>query len=322
MTSPSPLERTRASVGRALLRRTAGVSQTVGAVVRFLDRMRKLSRRDVLRLAIASGGAGLATAGAAVYSRKVEAYHLVVERVEARPAGLPRELDGLTIGLLSDIHRGNYIDEVFIERAARALMDLSPDLIALTGDFVYGHYLGPSVAHALRTLHAPLGMFAVMGNHDHWLDRDAVETALRQQFSDRPFDVLNNAHTRLEVNGAPLYVVGVDDVMVRRDDIEQALAGVPDRQPALLLAHEPDFADTASQRYPFLLQLSGHSHGGQVRLPFIGAPILPPLGERYPIGLQRAGDMLVYTSRGLGLIYPPVRFGCPPEVTLITLRAW
>lgn len=284
--------------------------------------MRKLTRRKLLRLALASGGSSVAATAALLYSRRVEPYRLVVERVEARPAGLPRELDGLTLGLMSDLHRGSYTSEALIERAAEALMSLSPDLIALTGDFVHGYnFQGPSVARALRALHAPLGIYAVMGNHDHWLDHEAIEHALRRQFMDRSFEVLRNTRVRLEARGAPLHIVGVDDVMAGRDNLDQALAGMSDRQPAILLAHEPDFADTASQRYPFLLQVSGHSHGGQVRLPVIGAPILPPLGERYPIGLQRAGDMLVYTSRGIGMIYPPVRFMCPPEVTLITLRA-
>lgn len=284
--------------------------------------MRKLTRRNFLRLALASGGAGAAVAGALLYGRRVEPYQPVVERVEARPANMPRALDGLRLGLLSDLHRGPYVSEAFIEHAAGLLMSLSPDLIALTGDFVHAwNFQGPSVARALRALYAPLGVYAVMGNHDHWLDHAAIERALRHQFADRPFEVLRNARVRLEVRGAPLHIVGVDDVMTERDDLEQAVAGLPERQPALLLAHEPDFADTASQRYPFLLQVSGHSHGGQVRLPMIGAPILPPLGRRYPIGLQRAGDMLVYTSRGLGMIYPPLRFMCPPEVTLITLRA-
>ncbi len=284
--------------------------------------MRKLTRRNLLRLALASGSAGVAATAGLLYSRRVEPYQLVVERIEARPAGMPREFDGLRLGLMSDLHRGPYASEAFIERAAEALMSLSPDLIALTGDFVHGYNLqGPSVARALRALHAPLGIFAVMGNHDHWLDHKAIERALRRQFADRSFEVLRNARVRLEARGAPLHIVGVDDVMVGRDDLERALADMPAGQPAILLAHEPDFADTASQRYPFLLQMSGHSHGGQVRLPFVGAPILPPLGQKYPIGLQRAGNMLVYTSRGLGMIYPPVRFMCPPEVTLITLRA-
>lgn len=284
--------------------------------------MYKLTRRNLLRLALASGGAGVASTATVLYGRRVEPYRLVVERVEARPAGLPRELDGLTLGLLSDLHRGAYASEAFIESAAGALMNLSPDLIALTGDFVHGYnFQGPSVARALRALHAPLGIYAVMGNHDHWLDHEAIESALRRQFADQSFEVLRNTRVRLDAHGVPLHIVGVDDVMVGRDNLDQALAGIPDRQPAILLAHEPDFADTASRRYPFLLQVSGHSHGGQVRLPFIGAPILPPLGEKYPIGLQQAGDMLVYTSRGLGMIYPPVRFMCPPEVTLITLRA-
>jgi predicted MPP superfamily phosphohydrolase len=117
-----------------------------------------------------------------------------------------------------------------------------------------------------------------------------------------------------------LTLVGLDDVWERKHDLRAALAGVPDDECKLLLVHEPDYADEAAH-YPVDLQLSGHSHGGQINLPGYGRPVLPYLGQKYPAGLYQVGLMALYTNRGIGVISPPVRFNCPPEVTLLTLRA-
>jgi predicted MPP superfamily phosphohydrolase len=131
--------------------------------------------------------------------------------------------------------------------------------------------------------------------------------------------LLVNQSQRLPVD-APLTLVGLDDVWERKHDLRAALAGVPDDECKLLLVHEPDYADEAAH-YPVDLQLSGHSHGGQINLPGYGRPVLPYLGQKYPAGLYQVGLMALYTNRGLGVISPPVRFNCPPEVTLLTLRA-
>jgi hypothetical protein len=175
----------------------------------------------------------------------------------------------------------------------------------------------------LTGLSAPLDVYAVLGNHDYWHPSGAarVAQALRDAFAGRRFEMLLNDNRVINAGGALLHIVGVDDVWEQQHDLRRAIASLPPDQPAILLAHEPDLADEAATTHPFVLQLSGHSHGGQVRLPFIGAPLLPPYGQKYPIGLQRAGDMLVYTSRGVGMIAPAVRFNCQPEVTLITLRS-
>jgi predicted MPP superfamily phosphohydrolase len=118
-------------------------------------------------------------------------------------------------------------------------------------------------------------------------------------------------------------LAGLDDVRWRRDNLDAALRGAPAGVPVILMVHEPDYAVRIAERAADLgivLQLSGHSHGGQVRLPFIGAPVLPRLGEIYPLGLQKAGQMWVYTTRGVGVTFPPIRFNCPPEITALTLR--
>jgi predicted MPP superfamily phosphohydrolase len=154
----------------------------------------------------------------------------------------------------------------------------------------------------------------VLGNHDHWTDPAWVSSTAESY----GVTMLSNSAQRLSDAENGLWLVGVDDIWVGAGDLERALGGVPEDSSKLLLVHEPDFADKAA-RSGIDLQLSGHSHGGQVRLPLIGAPLLPLWGRRYPIGLQKAQAMWVYTSRGLGLIEPAVRFNCRPEVTLLTL---
>ena len=147
--------------------------------------------------------------------------------------------------------------------------------------------------------------------------RSAV--AATNQLRPDSIPVLINEALPVERHGARLWIAGVDDVWERRADLDSALRQVPSTEPTVLLAHEPDYAEVV-RRYPVDLQLSGHSHGGQVRLPFYGAPILPFLAKKYPIGLQRADAMWVYTNRGIGVVSPPVRFNCRPEITLLTLR--
>ena len=284
--------------------------------------MTRISRRAFLRLAARTTVlAAVAPVAAAAYGFGLEPYRLAAERVVVRSVRVPRGLDGLTIGHLSDIHRGPYIDEAFIGRAARMLLAMSPQLIVLTGDYVHRDGSPASAARALSALSAPLGIYAVLGNHDHWSGAAAVERAFQSAFNGLPFEWLHNRSRAIKVNGTPLHIVGVDDAWAGSMDLRRALTGVPRGEPSLLLVHEPDVADQASAMHPFILQLSGHTHGGQVRIPVLGAPVLPYLGHKYPIGLSQAAGMFVYTSRGVGMATPPVRFHCPPEVALVTLRA-
>jgi uncharacterized protein len=203
-----------------------------------------------------------------------------------------------------------------VQAAVEAVNQLRPDAVMLTGDYVSRDAaLAEPCAQALGALQAPAGVYAVLGNHDHWTDAGEVERALAAQ----SLTVLRNDAVPIERGGARLWIAGVDDVRQRRADLDRALRLVPADQAAILLAHEPDYADLAAQ-HPIDLQLSGHSHGGQVRLPILGAPFLPYLGRKYPRGLYRLGALQLYTNRGLGVVAPPVRFNCPPEITLLTLR--
>lgn len=250
------------------------------------------------------------------YAKRIEPWALSVERVQLRSPRVPPELDGVTIGHLSDLHLGGATSQAFVQMAVRTLIDLKPDLLALTGDLVHVPGIAGMVTETLRDFRAPLGSYITLGNHDYWHDAEAVAGALRQS----GHVVMQNHSARLEINGAPLHIVGVDDVWEKKHRLGQALSNVTAGEAALLLVHEPDVADNFAPAFPFIAQLSGHSHGGQVRVPLIGAPVRVPLGRKYVMGQFDVQGMRLYVSRGVGMAQPYVRFLCPPEVTLLTLR--
>ncbi len=279
-----------------------------------------LTRRRFLRglLAGAVVGGVTGTAGA------VEPHHPVAKSVSIGLRRLPEQFEGFRIAQLSDIHFGPYMGKRDVERALRLIEPFHPNLLVLTGDFVShplaGHY-GLAGARNAEPCGEALSqwtdcsMIAALGNHDHWNGPGIVSGALKEH----GIRVLRNASLAIERDGARVWIAGVDDVLNDAADLDRTLAHVPDSETTILLAHEPDFADHAA-RYHIDLQLSGHSHGGQVRVPGIGPIILPKLAHKYPVGLNRVGDLQVYTNCGLGVITPPVRLFCPPEATLITLR--
>lgn len=252
--------------------------------------------------------------------------HLV--RLEIPLERLPSAFDGFTIAQLSDFHYDEHFSVIPITKSVDIVNSLSPDLIALTGDFVTvpalsdylhnekeGADLAEPCALALAKLRARHGVFAVLGNHDHDSDPQRVIAALLAQ----GIPTLRNMSVPVEINNARMWVSGVDDVLTGKPEMEATLKDVPREEPVILLAHEPDFADHAAT-YPIDLQLSGHSHGGQIRFPIIGAPFLPDLAKKYPWGLYHIGPLTLYTNIGLGTIRIPARLNCPPEITLFTLR--
>jgi predicted MPP superfamily phosphohydrolase len=170
-------------------------------------------------------------------------------------------------------------------------------------------------ARMLRELKPPMGMFAVLGNHDVNSDHRWITEIIEAN----GIPVLRNRSVPIEKGIARFWLAGVDDVLEGKPDLDLTLRSVPPEETVILLAHEPDFADQAA-RHPVDLQLSGHSHGGQIWLPGIGAPWLPPLGREYPRGLRKVGGLTLYTNIGLGTIRLPVRLNCPPEITMLRLR--
>lgn len=230
-------------------------------------------------------------------------------------------MDGLTIAHLSDLHCGPYISAQHIRRTVAQTNHLQPDLVVITGDFASKDALYiPICADELQALHARYGIFACMGNHDHWLSAGAKMVI--ESLQKAGITVLCNAAQPLSSKPETVWIAAVDDMLARQHDLERAMDTVPNDAPVILLAHEPDLADQAAQHAKqIVLQLSGHSHGGQIRLPFVGAPVLPQYAQRYPMGLYQVGKLKLYTSRGIGLVKPPVRFNCPPEIALLTLTS-
>jgi hypothetical protein len=239
----------------------------------------------------------------------------------------PPALDGFRIIQLSDLHYDPYFGSAPIEAAVRLANLQSPDLVVLTGDFVTIPAIetratskraaeqSEPCAILLKQLRSRYGSFAVLGNHDEFSNPEIVTEGLRKQ----GIEVLRNHSLPVQHEGARFFLAGVDDVLGGGADLDRTLRGMSPAEPVILLAHEPDFADEAA-RHPIGLQLSGHSHGGQIRLPFVWPLFLPALARKYPKGLRRISDLTLYTNVGVGTIHVPMRWNCPPEVTLITLK--
>ena len=242
-----------------------------------------------------------------------------LERIEAI---LPRgheNLAGLRIGFMADTHLGPSMGEDDVARAAAMLAKEQPDLVLLGGDYVSAstRYAAPVAAIFAEFLRqTPLGVFAVLGNHDVGeLGRDKIVTAALEGVG---IVVLRNSSALVETGRGQLWLAGVDEALMARADPVATFASIPTNAAKLALWHEPDFARHTARQGAFM-QLSGHSHGGQVRLPGFGPLFLPKGAERYVIGMNHSEGMPVYTTRGVGVFQPPIRINCPPEVTLITL---
>jgi uncharacterized protein len=283
---------------------------------------KQLTRRALLKGAAATGLVGLTSAGLAD-AAYVEPKKLVVRRVDIHLPRLPEAFHGFRLAQISDLHYGPYLGKPEVARAIELAREFHPDVVVLTGDFVShplhqpngregARFIEPCADELATFRDAPL--IASLGNHDHLNDADTVESGLRE----RNITVLRNQNLPLERENSRIWLSGIDDALLGAADLPQALRGIPANETKILLAHEPDYADYAA-RFAVDLQLSGHSHGGQVRLPGIGALVLPELAENYPMGLNRVRELQVYTNVGVGVIDPPVRFLCPPEVTWITL---
>ena len=263
--------------------------------------------------------------GLAGYSGLIEPNVIDVTRLDLKVNRLSAAFDGFKIALISDLHYGPYTGEHEISAAVHDANQLKPDIVFLLGDFVTESLIGHSrdgarkaepCARLLARLESPYGTFSVLGNHDYATDPEFVAEAL----TSHGVTLLRNASEVVERAGARFWLVGLNDAMFGHAALESALRGVPADEPKVLLVHEPDFADESS-RYGIDIQFSGHSHGGQVRLPGIHPLWLPPLANKYYRGYYRVRDLQLYTNRGIGTVALPFRFCAPPEVTLVTLRS-
>jgi len=245
-----------------------------------------------------------------------EPYMLSIEHERIHLARLPKAFDGFRVVQLSDIHHGPFSSTEQIERAVETANRLQPDIIALTGDYISKerHYAAPC-AEMMGRLQAKYGVYAVLGNHDHWVDAPLVTDLFRAE----GIKVLINEGMRFEKDGAAFWLAGVDDTMVGLEDISLALAGSREDEMKLLLAHNPIVLRRAA-RASVDLVLSGHTHGGQVAI----------RGERSTVrgarkrllkGHGKLGSTQIYVNRGLGTVVLPIRYGCPPEISLLELRS-
>lgn len=288
-----------------------------------------ISRRRLLKAGLFGVG------GLVVYSGEIARHWLQIIRRDVHIPGLPAAFDGLTIAQLSDIHLDEFTEPFFLRNAVDHINRLNPDLVFLTGDFIT-HPLGSSrfgtrrfaIGAAWQCANILLGLkcrsiYACLGNHDV----DVSAPAVTQALTDNGIKVLRNSYLPVERGNARVWLAGLDDPVSGRPQPDLAIPvpirHVP-REPVILLCHAPDYARTLMSQPAGLavsLMFSGHTHGGQIRLPLVGPLVLPLGGKLFPEGAFRLGRMQLYVNRGLGTVGVPFRFDCPPELTLHTLRA-
>jgi predicted MPP superfamily phosphohydrolase len=242
-----------------------------------------------------------------------------LEHVEVTITNLDPIFDDYRIVNISDIHLGQWISPKHLEGVVNLINDQKPDAIAITGDFV--SYILEDVAKdlesALKRLKPKEISIAVLGNHDHWMGAERIREILKKC---NIIDVSNDVYT-LKRGKAQLHIAGVDSVMLNKHRLDLVIEKLPEYGPAILLAHEPDFADVSSSTGRFSLQISGHSHGGQFIIPGLGTLFRGPHFIKYPHGKYKVGEMVQYTSRGLGTNIFWFRINCDPEITIFKLKS-
>jgi|HubBroStandDraft_5_1064220.scaffolds.fasta_scaffold146141_2 predicted MPP superfamily phosphohydrolase len=287
----------------------------------------RFTRRRLLKAGL------LSAAGLALYSGEIERHWINIVQTDVHLPNLPVAFEGARIAQLSDIHMDEYTEPSFLRRVVHQIDLLQPDAVLLTGDFVsegpgsVDFAIGAAwqCANILSQLKCRQ-LYAVLGNHDVAIGSEPVTAALNAN----RIPVLNNACLPLDRigsrTGGRLWLAGVDDPVNGHPDPERAIpASIRHRpgEPVLLMCHAPDYADdllATPAGKAVDLMLSGHTHGGQIRLPLLGPLTLPELGRKYIEGWFRFGEMQLYVNRGIGTVGVPFRLDCPPEITLITLR--
>ena len=243
-----------------------------------------------------------------------------VSEIELPVRGLPPALAGLVACQISDFHVDRDEDLKRLSFAVEAINEQSPDLVFLTGDYFSGpdtmhRYLG-AFRDALKKLRPKSGVIAILGNHDHWSSADRITEALKRAGA----DVLANESRRLVLRNEKIVVVGIDDLWSRRAEPARAFSDVRHDDCTIVLAHNPDTALYARHLKPGVM-LSGHTHGGVVRIPFYGSPLksILRIGKQFYSGLNLYEDFYIYTNRGLGTFWLRIRINCPPEVSRFSL---
>ena len=278
-----------------------------------------LTRRNFLL------GSAAAVGGLALYSGEIARHEISIESHTLSLAKLPEAFRGYRIAQISDIHFDEYTEPSFVRRVVEQVNLLAPDLVLLTGDYVSNTPMGQQYAGGamlrcadeLRKLTCPV-RYAVMGNHDSILGPPLIRAGL----ASASIPMLFNQHVAIERNGQRLWLAGMADPLSNKPNLQQTIPANADG-PVILLCHAPDYADNVlAHGYGAVVDvmLAGHSHGGQVRLPTMGAVHRVYGAEKYVQGMYQLGRMQLYVNRGIGTVGVPFRLNCPPEITLFTLR--
>lgn len=285
-----------------------------------MKNMDKMSRRSFLKRSLLVGGSVLALPPLSYgYATWVEPRWLQVERITLSFPTLPEAFKGLRVVQFSDLHVGFHLNMKQLSHVVEVIQAERPDIVCFTGDLVdyeVGPY-GQEMQKILRTLTTTYGCYAVLGNHDYYGNVDEVAEVLEEG----GFHCLRNKGMRIQKGNQSIWIAGIEDMWEGKPDLKAALKSAKKEEWVLLLSHAPDFADIAAAQ-PIQLQLSGHSHGGQVRLPILGPMASVPYGVKYPAGLYHVGankSLTLYTNRGIGVSVQPIRFMCRPEITVFTL---
>ena len=240
-----------------------------------------------------------------------------VVKVKVNIPGLPSIFQGYRIVQISDIHYGQWISADRLKGAIGLINQQEPDIVAITGDFVsYSWKNIEGLIPALKEIRARDATVAVLGNHDYWVSAERVRSILNES---KIIELNNDVYT-VTREGSALHIAGVESTTLKKNELDKVLQKRPPNGPAILLVHEPDFADISSKTKRFSLQLSGHSHGGQFVIPKLGTPFRGDGFRKYPLGRYQVGEMVEYTNRGLGTNAFWIRINCAPEITVINLQ--
>jgi len=282
----------------------------------------EIRRSSGSRLRILFAVIVLFLAGLVFWGFLIEPGRLVVREQTIQIDNWPQQLDGLRIAVLSDIHADDwFVDDEKLRTIVERTNQLQPELIVILGDYMSsnGHvtrrvepeHFGP----ILKDLHAPLGVFSVLGNHDSWYSGVQVRRGLEKN----GIQVLDNEVIHFDARGTQLWLVGLADLWTRRQAVADTIAMVPEGAPMIALTHNPDIFPDLPQRVPLLL--AGHTHGGQVRFPLIGSVVQSSeFGDRYVKGHIFENNHHLFVTTGIGTSIVPVRFGVPPEIVLLTIK--
>jgi predicted MPP superfamily phosphohydrolase len=294
---------------------------------KFNNRLKsnKINRRDFLKLSAASLlGATLAGLGIN-YATNIEPADVEVTNINLKLPRLDRAFNGFRLAHISDLHLDNWMTPERLKSIFQLVLAQKPDAVAITGDFITYHehsrglknpYL-TDLASALNTLSSHQPTLGVLGNHDHEIGAPLIHDAL----SAGHVTDLSNSMITINQSGSSLHFAGVDQYPLRIYDYDPLINKIPTAGAAIMLIHFPDFADQTASSGRFDLQISGHSHGGQVIFPWLGSLYIPDGARKYPIGLYKVGSMLQYTNRGLGMVTVQLRINCRPEITIYQLQS-